>query len=231
VSGGGWLAGMNAVVGVIGCSGGVGSSGLAACLARAAGGATVIDLDEAGGGLDVLLAIEHEPGARWSDLRGAGGRIQTQVLRRGLPQWGGCAVLAADSDGLDGGTVTGLVRAAADAGPTVLDLPRAATATRAVALRCCDLVLLVVRADVVGVAAAHAVSGALGGAAAGVVVRRGHVPPEEVAAAVALPLLGVLPALSAGPPSGRTPRAVAALAAGVWAGLGGVDDGRAGAAA
>ena len=104
------------------------------------------------------------------------------MLRRGLPEWGSCGVLAADGDALDGAVVAGVVRAAAQAGPTVLDLPRSATEVRAVAVDLCELVVLVVRADVVGVAAAHAVAGTPAGVPAGVVVRRGQVSPDDAAA-------------------------------------------------
>lgn len=77
-------------IGLIGASGGLGTSTLAAALAtRAAlaGRSTVlIDLDRGGGGADLLLGCEREPGPRWADLAGASGRVDPQVLLHRLPR-------------------------------------------------------------------------------------------------------------------------------------------------
>src|SRR4051812_19306479 len=85
------------VLGVVGGSGGVGASAFAAVLAAVAGESLLVDVDAAGGGVDVLLGIEAVDGARWSDLHLAGGRLDASVLLAGLPRWGPCAVLAADA--------------------------------------------------------------------------------------------------------------------------------------
>src|SRR5690349_916184 len=68
------LLDMGLVLGVVGGSGGVGASSFAAVLAATAGRSLLVDLDVAGGGLDVVLGIEAEAGARWSGLHLAGGR-------------------------------------------------------------------------------------------------------------------------------------------------------------
>jgi MinD superfamily P-loop ATPase len=212
----------NPVVGVLGGSGGVGASSFAAALAAAAGPSLLADLDVAGGGLDVLLGIETAPGARWSGLRVAGGSLAPATLLGGLPRWGPVAVLAADVGALEAAAVLQVLEVAASAVPVVVDLPRAACAERAAALLHCDLVLVVARADVSGVVAAHATVDALPDVTAGLVVRRGEVPAAEVAALVGRPLLGELPALGASRASltaGRPPRAVLRVATGILRGL------------
>lgn len=71
------------VVRVLGGSGGVGASTVACALAqqavRRATTAAVVELDPCGGGLDVLLGAEEEPGWRWPDLRHAVGRVDSLV--------------------------------------------------------------------------------------------------------------------------------------------------------
>lgn len=66
-------------VGVWGGSGGVGASTLAAGLAqravRADQSIALIELDEYGGGLDLLFGAEREPGWRWPDLSSAIGYV------------------------------------------------------------------------------------------------------------------------------------------------------------
>ena len=84
------------LVRVVGASGGVGASTLAAGLAHAGArrslGAVVVELDPCGGGLDLLLGAESVPGWRWNDLRGASGRIES--LAGHLPGVSGVDVLA-----------------------------------------------------------------------------------------------------------------------------------------
>lgn len=89
------------VVGVIGASGGVGTSTLAVALAlRAApavGAVTCVDLVLHGGGLDVTACVEHLSGLRWPDLAGARGRFDGADLLAALPAEGPVRVLAAGS--------------------------------------------------------------------------------------------------------------------------------------
>ena len=213
---------MGAVVGVLGGSGGVGASSFAAVLAAVAGESVLVDLDASGGGVDVALGIETTPGARWSGLRVAGGRLGPGVLVGGLPRWGPVAVLAADVVAFDPDAVL-QVLAAARAGPFVVaDLPRASCPERAAALLHCDLVLVLARADVAGLVAAHAVAAALPEVPIGVVVRRGEVAAREAAALVGYPLLGEVPALGGSRVEldpGRLPRALTRVARGILAGL------------
>lgn len=217
------------VIGVIGGSGGVGSTSFAAVLALVAAPAVLVDLDTAAGGADVVLGVESRPGARWSGLRLAGGRLDPADLVGGLPGAAGCAVLAADTATIEADAVLQVVTAAAAAGAVVIDLPRADSPARAAALVLCDLVVVLARADVGGLVAAHVAAGALADVPAGVVVRRADLDPREAATLVGLPLLGVLP--QAGPRGfsldpERPPRVARRVAAGVLRGLrGGVQDG------
>jgi hypothetical protein len=185
-------------IAVMGGSGGVGASTFAAVLAWAARGlgSSLIDLDGSGGGIDVLLGIERVPGPRWSDLRLDGGRLESGLLLGALPRWYGVPVLAADRSPPQQGVLS-VLRAAEQAGPVVLNLPRAPDAGRTAALEACDLVLLLACARVHALAAARAVLAGLPGSsppAVGVLLRSGDVPKADAAALLGRPVLGCLPA-------------------------------------
>lgn len=211
---------MNTVLGVVGGSGGVGASTFAAVLAAAAGRSLLVDLDVASGGVDVALGVESVAGARWSGLHVAGGHLEPEVLLAGLPRWGPCSVLAADVPALDPDAVLQVLDAASSAVPVVLDLPRPPCPERAAGLLHCDLVVIVARADVGGLVAAHAVASALPELPIGVVLRRGDVPTRDAAALVGAPLLGELPTVTTPRlDPGRLPRGLTRVAAGVLAGV------------
>ena len=86
------------VVAVLGGSGGAGASTLAAALAVTArrAGATValVDADPLGGGLDLLLGAEQEPGLRWPDLGSLHGPVAARALTDALPSAGGVTLLS-----------------------------------------------------------------------------------------------------------------------------------------
>jgi hypothetical protein len=185
-------------IAVLGGSGGVGASTFAAVLAWAAraSGAVLLDLDASGGGIDVLLGIERVPGPRWSDLRLDGGRLESGLLLGALPRWYGVPVLAADRSPPERG-VPGVLAAAAQSGPVVLNLPRAPDPVRTAVLDGCRLVVLLAHARVPALAAARAVLAGLpdpSAPAVGVLLRPGDVPPADAAALLGRPLLGCLPA-------------------------------------
>jgi hypothetical protein len=211
---------MGPIIGIVGGSGGVGASGFAAVVASAAGESLLLDLDVSGGGIDVVLGVEAATGARWSGVRLAGGHLDAATLLDGLPRWGRCAVLAADVAALDPDDVAQVIDVAAVCVPVVLDLPRAAGPERVVALRRCDLAVVVARADVTGLVAAHAVASGLGDVPLGVVVRRGEVPAVDAARLVGGRLLGELPSIGRRSvlDTGRRPRAAAQVASGVLVG-------------
>lgn len=207
------------MIGVVGGSGGVGASTFAAVLAWAASG-LLVDLDPFGGGLDVLLGIEHEPGARWSGLRLDGGRLDPELLAGGLPRWAGVPVLAVDLPPPEG--VEPVLRAAAEGGSVVLDLPRAASPGRDAAAAQCDLVLVLVEARVRSLAAARAVLRALPPVPVAALLRRGDVPRADAVALLGVSALGTVPAAPRGVDltQSRVPRPLARVAAGVLDGVG-----------
>jgi hypothetical protein len=209
------------VIAVVGGSGGVGASTLAAVLALSAPGSLLVDLDASGGGIDVLLGIEHTAGARWSGLQLDGGRLSPAALIEGLPRCGGTVVLAADTASLDPAAVDQVLGVAACAGPVVVDLPRPTSAVRAAALVHAWLVVVLARGDVPGLVAAHAVARSLPELPTALVVRRGRVAAVQAAELIGLPLLGELPASGGGAlDPARLPRAAARIASGAWQGLG-----------
>lgn len=193
------------VVGVVGAVGGVGASALAAVLTRLAVAAgrtsALVDLDPAGGGLDVLLGIEHDAGPRWSDVLPERGGFPPDRLMAALPGWHGARVLSSDVRGgvpaghpvaLD--AVDALTRAA---DVLVLDLPRAVLAPGPDAdwLVLCDHVVLLTGCDTRSAAAATVAAGALVAVPAHLVVRgpaAGTLLPDDVAEVCGLALAAVL---------------------------------------
>jgi hypothetical protein len=208
------------MIGVVGGNGGVGASTFAAVLAWDATSGVLVDLDPVGGGLDVLLGIEQEPGARWSGLRLDGGRLDPSLLAGGLPRWAGVPVLAVDLSPPE--VVEPVLAAASHGGVAVIDLPRAASYTRDAVAAACDFVVVVVEARVRPLAAARAVLAALPDVPVGVLLRRGDVPMDDVAALLGVGPMGTVPAAARGVDltDGRVPRGLARVAAGVLDGVG-----------
>ncbi|HWB65893.1 MAG TPA: septum site-determining protein Ssd [Mycobacteriales bacterium] len=154
------------VIAVIGGCGGGGASTLAAGLALTAARTAetlLIDADPLGGGLDVLLGVEHRPGLRWPDVAGqravdwAG--AADQLLRRDQ-----LVLLACDrsATGLPAAAAVRVLDGATRRFPlTVIDLPRALDGATARLAGGAGTVLLVVPASVRAVAAAAAVRNGL----------------------------------------------------------------------
>lgn len=148
-------AGRGKVVSVVGACGGAGASVLSAALCREAGESpTLIDADWCSGGLDLLLGIEHTPGARWGEIEIGEGVARADV-RRALPATADdIAVLTfarqrvADPFRVDAETLEHVVAAAGSAGVTVVDTPAAMVPGRS------DLVAVVLTPEVRAVAAA-----------------------------------------------------------------------------
>ena len=86
------------VLGLTGACGGAGASTAAIWLAQEAsaqGARTLlIDGDSRGGGLELSLAAEDNPGLRWPDLADAKGSIDPEQLAGSLPAAGGFAFLS-----------------------------------------------------------------------------------------------------------------------------------------
>jgi secretion/DNA translocation related CpaE-like protein len=189
---------------VLGGSGGVGASTLAAGLAfvaaRASHRTMLIDADARSGGLDLLLGAERTPGWRWPRLATARGHLGD--LTGQLPNVEGVDLLsmargeAPPGWDLQAEQLTAVLSSAMRSHAiTVVDLPRTLGAGADDALRRAKLVLLLVRDDVRGVAAGREIVRELEGAcdSLGLVVRqnRSHLlEPKLVATGVGLPLLG-----------------------------------------
>lgn len=120
-------AGCANLVTVTAASGGIGSSSLAVLLAREFASrdltCALADIDLNGGGLDLLLGIEREPGLRLGQINAPLGRIEGDALSHELPQWDGVDVLAHApwaSAAPDWWETQAAVRALADAKQTVV---------------------------------------------------------------------------------------------------------------
>lgn len=209
---------------VIGGSGGVGASTFAAAMcvtaARAGQRSMLLDCDPYGGGIDLLIGAERIPGWRWPQFANARGSLGE--LRGQLPGVDGVDVLAmARSDaaevpvGVPGPDQLTAVMTSALRSHDLLvaDLPRCLGPGALAVLQRAHLVLVVVLADVRGVAAARQLSVELTNAAGarGILIRRsqaGRIGADAVSDALGLPVLGVLaeePALRKGAERGDPP--------------------------
>ncbi len=183
------------LVGVQPAASGAGASTLAAALAlrSAHRGATttLLDADADGGGLDLLLGAEHRDGARWPDLRELSGTIGAEALGAALVQVGGIRLLSAGRDGAGSAppdamaAVLPAVRRGQDL--VVVDLPRRLDPAATLAASCCDVLVLVVPAEVraAAVGARTLAAAAATGADVRLVVRAAHpsrLRPGEIGA-------------------------------------------------
>lgn len=188
-------------LGVVGARGGAGASTFAAVLARrlartGAGGRPVVlvDLDPAGGGLDVLVGVEEQPGVRWPDLRGVRGAVPGDDLLELLPRWGRVHVLSAERTRPEpvGAEATASVLAGlAEQAALVLDLPRATPSSDAAVGLCAALLVLVPR-DLTGVAGAQRVCAQLAHPRTSLVVRGpapGSVDPDRIGTVLGMPVI------------------------------------------
>jgi hypothetical protein len=193
--------GAGLVVGVLGASGGVGTStlttGLAVTAARGTcspfrGPAVAVDGLLAGGGLDVTACVEHLPGLRWPDLAGSRGEVAGADLLAELPRAGGARLLSAAAEGPlpPPQVVASVMRSLRSvAGVVVVDLPGAASPAGVEALEAaCDVVLLLTgttpRQLADAVAACKRVGAVFPDAPVGLVVR-GSVRTESLASTMA----------------------------------------------
>ena len=189
------------VVAVLGGSGGVGASTLAAALAQLGAerpnGAALVDVDPAGGGIDLLLGAEQVTGWRWPGLRAAEGQLGD--LRPQLPVVEGVSVVS-----MARGATLDLAReplAAVVGGLrswhslVVVDPGRSLAPAAREAVRLASRHLVVVAGGIRGVAAARQTIAALGLEHPEVVLRRwpGGLPLDLVAEAVGHPVVAVLP--------------------------------------
>lgn len=194
------------VVAVVAGRGGAGASIFATALARVAAESLLIEADPGGGGLDLLLGSETEPGLRWADLSLAGGRVNYAALRDALPRHHRVSVLAGSrvfsgdpvSNDITATALESIIDAGSRAGVTVVcDVARQSNAVTDTALALADLVAMITPADVRSSASAAATAQWVAAANpnTGLVVR-GPAPsglrPLDVARTVGLPVLAAM---------------------------------------
>ncbi|MBB5913394.1 secretion/DNA translocation related CpaE-like protein [Nocardia transvalensis] len=212
--------GDGAVVAVVGGVGGAGASTLAAAVALTGAASRfrpdtiLIDGDPLGGGIDLLLGLESEPGLRWPDLVVEEGRVAAAALHDALPSPSpGLAVLAcvravpgADPPAIGSSAARAVVEAGRSAGDLVVcDISAERGPHADHMLDAADLVVLVVPARLRAVAAARAVSARVHrrNPHQALIVRGpapGGLRAAEIAEALALPVLAAIrpqPALAA----------------------------------
>lgn len=190
------------VVALIGGSGGVGVSTLAAALAcRASSAGTpsaLMDVDPVGGGIDLLLGAEQTHGWRWPRLASADGNVGD--LRPYLPAVDGVTVVSmARGPALDLSTkplaaITASLRRTHHL--VVADVGRCLDSAGREAQRLATRRLLVVAAGVRGVAAAREVLRGHPSDTFELVLRRGprlRLTGDVVSEALGCPVLGELP--------------------------------------
>jgi len=196
--------GTGTTIAVVGGCGGAGASTLAAALGVTAarlGSAVLIDGDPYGGGLDVLLGAEQQPGARWPDLAGTRGRLRSAALVGTLVEVDGLALLSCDRSGsveLPEAAAAAVLDAAKRGFRWVIvDLPRRFDPAAGVLAGTADLVVLVVPATVRAVAASSQVvaQAQASGGEIRIVVRfggSGQLSAAEIAGALRLPVLAAV---------------------------------------
>ncbi|MGB0962585.1 MAG: septum site-determining protein Ssd [Mycobacterium sp.] len=201
------------VVAVLAGRGGAGASVFATALAQESAESLLIDGDPWGGGLDLVLGSETEPGLRWPDLSSAGGRLSYAALRdalpgrRGVSLLSGGRVLPGDPSGgeirssdsrcseIKPVPLSAVIDAGSRAGVTVVcDVARQPTPAAETALAAADLVVLITTADVRSCAASAAIAlwASAGNPNTGVLVRGpspGGLRPTDIAQIVGLPVL------------------------------------------
>jgi len=202
---GGQAAGGGELLCVVGGSGGVGASTCAAGLAwvgaRTGVPTMLLDADPYGGGLDLLVGAERVDGWRWPRLATARGHLGD--LSGQLPQVDGVDILSMARGGADIGAPDAeqmtavLLSAIRSHGLIVVDIPRGLGPAARAIVRRADRVLLVVQADIRGIAAGREMVRELEPACRelSLVVRLGRsvsLDAETVATGLALPLAGTI---------------------------------------
>lgn len=213
-------------VGVVGARGGAGASTFAAALARTAARAGVrtalIDLDDAGGGLDILLDLDAAAGPRWADLRDERAGFPAEALGLALPRWRAVSVLSGDLRGGarpdDPGVPAALRALVSEHDLVVLDVPRngwwglLAGSTAAdrppTSPRCADAIVVGTR-DLRSASGAAVLARTLEDVDLRLVVRGpGGLHPEEISHAAGIPLAATMrtdPGSAAAAERGETP--------------------------
>lgn len=196
--------GTGQVLAVVGGSGGVGAStvaaGLAVVGAQRGDQTMLVDADPWGGGIDLLVGAERIDGWRWPRLAGARGHLGD--LAGHLPRVDGVDVLSMPRGHHDPEPDAEQMKAVLSSAARshdliVVDVPRSLTAAGREALRRADTVLLVVQADLRGIAAGRQIARELDDACTSLgllvrVCRSFGVEADAVAEGLGVPLSGSL---------------------------------------
>ncbi|GAA3536998.1 hypothetical protein AFL01nite_11640 [Aeromicrobium flavum] len=183
---------------VVGATGGVGASTLAAATAGLAArrdlAPVLIDGDPTGGGLDLLTGSEAATGSRWNDLDGAVGHVGAAELVSTLPVDRGLALVSFGRSGTPVGGATPVIAAAMRGFDVVVaDVPRHLDGLGRELVSRSVLTVLVVPRRLRGVVAARALAERLEAwsSAMAVVTRSAPsgMPPAAVGRELGLPVL------------------------------------------
>ncbi|MBC7630277.1 septum site-determining protein Ssd [Aeromicrobium sp.] len=188
------------LVSVVGASGGVGASTLAAALALAGtqrGLRTLLlDADPLGGGIELVLGSERSEGLRWGDLDATRGRLSAGSLADVLPHHQGLATLTwgrADEAVLPASVPSVLSAAVRGFDLVVADVPRHLDVHGADIVGRSVLTILVVAEEICGVGAARQTLARVRQFASSVAVvsvsRPGGIGVGAVAEALGLPVV------------------------------------------
>lgn len=149
---------------VTGASGGVGASTFAAvCASRSAArswATVLVDADDSGPGIDLLLGSEDVEGMRWPDLDTSSAHLAADAVAESLPRSGGFAHLSVGRRDVPHGPAPGVVTALRRAFDVVVaDVPRhglvPGTALAGELVAHAAVVAVLVTPDVRGIAAAE----------------------------------------------------------------------------
>jgi secretion/DNA translocation related CpaE-like protein len=190
-------------IAIIAGHGGAGASTLAAALGLVAteqgAGGLLVDLDDLGGGQDLLLGIEDQPGLRWQELTLESGQVAADSLHAALPHTrGGLAVLTSRrgfAQRLRPEAALAAVDASRGHGDVVVvDLSRRDDELTSAMVEAADLVVVVCAATIRSCAATRELAQRMSVRSGRLeVVVRGPAPgglrPRQVAEVVGLPML------------------------------------------
>jgi secretion/DNA translocation related CpaE-like protein len=183
--------------------GGAGASTLAAALGLVAteqgAGGLLVDLDDLGGGQDLMLGIEDQPGLRWQELTLESGQVAADSLHTALPHArGGLAVLTSrrgTAQAVRPEAALAAIDASRGHGDVVVaDLPRRDDELASAVVEAADLVVVVCAATIRSCAATRELAARMGARSGRLeVVVRGPAPgglrARQVADVIGLPLL------------------------------------------
>ncbi|HEU4666127.1 MAG TPA: septum site-determining protein Ssd [Arthrobacter sp.] len=195
------------ILGVTGGCGGAGATTAAIWIAQAAAGlgarVLLVDGDPWGGGLELALAAEEDPGLRWPDLSEARGSIDPVQLADSLPVAGGFSFLSWPASReqpvpVAAATTAGVLDAARRGYElVVVDIGRGAEPIHAFAWDC-DRLTMVVPAQLKAAVAAVRLLQELPPVEASLLVRGKHgaaLDTALIAEAIGLPVQGRVPEL------------------------------------